>query len=108
MASHSEKLSSKPVKKHILFVRDDDGNPKEFKTTDTLWYLLYINQEPRNERMRKQFCSRFRMIHISYLELADDMPHHELFQQWVSNDATNKKPCEIKVLLLGLLRYLGR
>ena len=49
------------------------------------------------------FCSRFRMPHTSHLELAHEISNHKLFKQWVSNDATNKKSHDIRVLLLGSL-----
>ena len=35
------------IKKHQLWVRDDDGQLREFKYTDTLWYLLYVKEPPR-------------------------------------------------------------
>ena len=47
------------------------------------------------------------MPHTSYLELAHDMSDHELFQRWVSKDATNTNASDIKILLLGSLRYIG-
>ena len=88
--------------------RDDSGILKEFKTYHTLWYLLYVKQEPRNNRQRKLFRNRFRMPHSSYLDLAKLISSHELFDRWVSPDATKKDSTDIKILLLGSLRYLGR
>ena len=96
------------VKKHKLLYRDDNGNLQEFKTSHTLYFLLYVNQEPRNTRQHKKNCSRFRMPHTSYLELDCDLSNHKMLKQWVSKDATNKQYSDIKVLLLGSLRYLGQ
>ena len=31
------------VKRHKLFYRDSDGNLKEFRSCNTLWWLLYVN-----------------------------------------------------------------
>lgn len=45
------------------------------------------------------FYSRSRMHHTSYLKVAHDISNHELFKQWVSDDATNNN--DIKILLLG-------
>ena len=102
------KIISRCTKKYKLWVRGEDNKLKEFKPTDTLWYLLYVRNEPRNQRMRKLFRSRFRMPHTSFLELAHDMSSHALFQRWCSQDCTGNQSGNIKLLLLGALRYLGR
>ena len=96
------------VKRHKLFYRDSDGHLKEFKSCNTLWWLLYVNQAPRNDRQRKIFRSRFRLPHADYLELANDCANDPLFKQWLSKDCTKEKSNDIKLLLLGTLRYLGR
>ena len=43
------------VKKHILLVRESNGSLRELKPTDTLWYMMYIQTPPYNDRLRKQF-----------------------------------------------------
>ena len=99
---------TRSVKKHKLMYRDDDGNLKEFTTSHTLWYLLYVNQEPQNKRQRNNFRNRFRMPYASYLDLAKMISDHELFHRWESLDGANHNSSDIKILLLGSLRYLGR
>ena len=37
-----KKRSRRSVKRHQLIVRDDDGNLREIKPKDTLWYRLYV------------------------------------------------------------------
>jgi len=96
------------VKRHKLLYRDDNGDLKEYTTSHTLWFLLYVNQEPRNNRQRKLFRLRFRMPHTSFLELSHDLSNHEMFERWTSHDASNRKSSNIKMLLLGSLRYIGR
>ena len=57
MLPKSKRIRS--VRKHKLIYRDDDGHLKEFQTCHTLWYLLYVNQEPRNYHQRKFFDQDF-------------------------------------------------
>ena len=96
------------VKRHKLLYRDDNGDLKEYTTSHTLWFLLYVNQKPRNKCQHKLFRSRFRMPHTSFLELSHDLSNHEMFERWTSHDASNRKSSNIKILLLGSLRYIGR
>ena len=42
------------IQKHILLVRDNNGKLCEFKPTDTLWYLMYIKEPPRNNHFLKK------------------------------------------------------
>ena len=41
-----ERNRSKSVKKHKLFVRNDDGTLRKFTSNDKLWCLLYIATPP--------------------------------------------------------------
>ena len=79
------------LKRHKLLHRDDNGDLKEHATSLTLWCLLHVNQEPRNNRQRELFMSRFRMHHRILLELYHDLSNHEMFKIWKSHDATNRK-----------------
>ena len=96
------------VKKYKILVRDPNGCLREIKPTDTLWYLLYIVTSPRSNRLRKLFRNRFRLPHHSFLELANEISHHELYARWSSSDCTGVDSSNITLLLLGALRYLGR
>ena len=96
------------VKKHRVLVRDSDGTLRELKPEDTLWYLLYVENPPHNERMSKLFKLRFRMPYSSFLELTDELSVHPIFERWQKCDAVGDKPSNMKLLLLGALRYIGR
>ena len=61
-----------------------------------------------NERMHKLFCNRFRVPYSMFLDIANDINNHELFSRWQNTDATGDSPSNIKLLLLGSLRYIGR
>ena len=74
----------------------------------TIWYRLYVNNPLLDERMEKLFRVRFRLPHALFLQLADDLSKHELFSRWNNPDCTGSSPSNLKLLLLGSLRYLGR
>ena len=69
---------------------------------------MYVQSPPRNNRLRKTFRNQFRLTHDSFLELAWDLMNHILFVRWVSKNCAGADPSNIKLLLLGALRYLGR
>ena len=99
---------ARSVKKHMLWIRGNDGQLREFKYTDTLWYLLYLKEPPRNKRLRTQFRNRFQIPYDKFIELADNISHHELFKRWTRCDCTRAPSSNIRMLLLGTLRYIGR
>ena len=69
---------------------------------------MYVQCPPRNSRLRKTFRNRFRLPYDSFLELACDIENHELFKRWTCKNAAGKESSNVKLLLLGALRYLGR
>ena len=99
---------SRSVKKHSLLVRNPDGSLRQLTSEDTLWFLLYCDGVPQNNRLKRKFRNRFRMPHESFIELHDTIIDHEMFSLWKSNDAAGLKPSNTKLLLLGALRYIGR
>ena len=57
-SSLSDKYSPTPkrtrsVKRHKLLVRDKDGELREILPIDTLWYVMYVANPPRNKRLHK-------------------------------------------------------
>ena len=96
------------VKRHKVLVRENDGSLREILPTDTLWYLLYVAHPPQNKRLSDKFRLRFRLPYDVFLELSEEIKHHELFQQWTRCDAVGNHPSDMKLLLLGSLRYIGR
>ena len=106
--SCSSHTHSRSVKKHKLLVRADDGSIRSLTPTDTLWYLLYVKSSPQDERLKKIFRSRFRVPYFYFCDLVNDISTHEIFSRWSSCDAVGSHPSNLKLLLLGSLRYLGR
>ena len=58
--------------------------------------------------MLKIFRNRFCIPYCQFLSLCNDIRKHQLFERWVFTDAVGVKPSDIRLLLLGALRYLGR
>ena len=75
------------MKRHKLLVCNDDGLLRETQPQDTLWYLLYVNQPPLNDRMHQTFRNRFRIPYESFLSLSVDISEDPLFAQWSRTDA---------------------
>ena len=107
-AASSTTSSFRSVKKHKLLVRADDGSVRALMPTDTLWYLLYVKTPPQDNRLKKNFRTRFRIPYSYFIELSDDIYDNEIFNRWKNKDATGEPPSNIKLLLLGSLRYIGR
>ena len=99
---------TRTVKRHKLLVRDNGGNIREILPTDTLWYLLYVANPPRDKRLHKLFRLRFRMQYNSFLSLSYDIEHHDSFIKFSSKDCCGQGNTNIKLLILGALRYIGR
>lgn len=75
------------------------------------WAMLYLeNQDMEDDPLHfeKQFRTRFRLPHQSFLDLAEKVKAHSLFKRWARKDATGHVGSPIELLLLGTLRYLGR
>ena len=86
--SMNKRQCCRSVKKHKILDRDPSGGIREIRPTDTLWYILHIESSPRSNRLRKIYRRRFRLPHYSFLELANEISHHELFARWSTRDCT--------------------
>ena len=106
--SKKKRLVIRSVKRHQLIVRDNDGSLREILPIDTLWYLLYIAHPPMNDRILKLFRLRFRLPYQSFIDLSKLITEHAKFSQWTRSDAVGRSSHDIKLLLLGALRYMGR
>ena len=104
----SKRKCIRTVQAHRILVREDDGSLREVKPQDTLWYLLYVRQPPRNRRLAAMFRRRFRLPYGSFLQLLNDLRNHPSFREYNSCDCTGRKSTELSLLLLGAMRYLGR
>jgi hypothetical protein len=73
------------------------------------WYMLYIrNPKLDDARFQALFRVRFRLPYASFLELLEKMKPLHQFQRWQSKDATQQESAPLALLLLGVLRILGR
>lgn len=74
------------------------------------WYEEYIlHPRPGVKQWEKMFRNRFRMSYASFLKHCEEVKNHPLFFQWSDAvDCTGKHSTPIELLLLGILRYLGR
>ena len=106
--SESSSSSTRSVKKHKLLVRSDDGTIRALTPTDTLWYLLYVKTPPQDNRLKSLFRTRFRVPYSYFIELSNEIYENDIFSRWRNTDATGQPPSNMKLLLLGSLRYLGR
>ena len=58
--------------------------------------------------MAVKFRNRFRMPFDSFISLHNEIKAHELFPRWSNTDTTFESSPNMKLLLLGFLRYIGR
>ena len=99
---------SRSIKRHPILCRADDGTLREATHEDSTWFRLYIETPPVGERLLKQFRKRFRLPYNDFISLCNDLKTHEFFHRWSYEDAVGVKASDIRLLLLGTLRYLGR
>ncbi len=91
--------------------RDMDDRPLEIiPPEESMWYKFYVHNFFINQdaKLAKAFRNRFRLPYPQFLELVEDIRSNNLFDQWCRYKSNNKKVSPVELLLLGLLRYLGR
>ena len=96
------------VKRHHIQVPNKDGTLRNLTFKDSTWYNLYINSPQDSNRKKKIFRRRFRLPYDEFLKMVDDLKQHEFFERWMKKDCIGNEPSDIRLLLLGTLRYLGR
>ena len=89
-------------------MRDDNGEIRELKPEDNLWYQVYVKHGPLDHRIAQKFRMRFRLPYDSFISLYEEINQHDMFFRWTTTDATGLKSSNLKLLLLGFLRYIGR
>ena len=104
----NRKKTKRSVKKHDIEVRDKDGTICSATFRDSTWHTLYVDSPPTSNRRKKAFRKRFRLPYDVYLNMVHDIKSHDLFSRWTHNDCIGVEPSDIRLLLLGTLRYLGR
>jgi hypothetical protein len=96
----------------MMYVRSSNGTLVPGKPEDIQWYLNYVVApiEMLNKRHRMKFRKRFRMSIETYHELLKEVKEHHIFDTWKegNTDCAEKKVSPIELLVLGVLRYLGR
>jgi len=93
----------------VMARRTDDGELEPILPEDTIWWAVYINNFPVDDRRSQaKFRNRFRLPHANFRELVLDCKQNELFSRWLGKDAVGQDSSPIELLILGTLRYLGR
>lgn len=97
------------VKRHPVYIRDDNGNIVRLTPTKSSWYAMYVlSPNINNEKWKKKFRRRFRMPYEKYVDVVEELKEAEAFKQWSRFDAVGSPPSPIELLVLGALRYIGR
>ena len=104
--SKAKKLRS--VKRHTIQVPNKDGTLRNLTFKDSTWYNLYINSPQDSNRKLKIFRRRFRLPYNEFLKMVEDIKEHEFFTRWTKKDCIGNEPSDLRLLLLGTLRYIGR
>jgi hypothetical protein len=73
---------------------------------DSMWNKFYVRNFYSNQdaKLVKAFCNRFCL----FLELVVVFFLNDLFDRWCWYKSNYKKVSPVELLILGLLRYLGR
>lgn len=94
------------------YVMKEDGTICPRKPTYSHWWATYVMVQPEslNSRLRKNFCTRFRLPFDNWRELVTELYENELFVRWKkgNTNALGIPVLPIELLSLGALRVLGR
>ena len=96
------------VKRHHIQVTNKDGSMRNLTFKDSTWYNLYINSQQDSNRKLKKFRQRFRLPYSEYLKMIEELKQNSHFLRWMKKDCIGNDPSDIRLLLLGTLRYMGR
>ena len=98
-------------KKIIYFTDPNTGVRTVMIWKHTLWFQQYVlSPKPECQRWHSKFRRRFRMPYESYLKLVQDCLDSPIFKLWTcyKKRYNQKKGAPIELLVLCVLRYLGR
>ena len=97
----------KSRKSHKLRYQNDNGEWVVLKPHQTYWAIHYINTpDLLNPSFHAKFRKRFRLPHQSFLGLLSIVRESNYFERWRRKYSVTD--VRISLLLLGVLRYLGR
>jgi hypothetical protein len=91
--------------------RDTEDGPLEIiLPEESMWYKFYVRNFyiTQDTKLAKAFHNCFRLPYPQFLQLVEDIHSNDLFDRWCGFKSNNKKVSPVELLLLGLLRYLGR
>ena len=77
----------------------------------TSWFQKYVmNPLPQSDKFLRRFRQRFRLPYSSFLDLVKMCGQSSFFDQWSRHREIKKfkKGAPLELLVLGVLRYLGR
>ena len=88
----------------------EDGPLEIIPPEESMWYKFYVLNFfiTQDAKLAKAFRNRFRLPYPQFLELVEDIRSNDLFDQWCGYKSNNKRVSPVELLILGLLRYLGR
>ena len=107
-AESKQRKIIRTVKRHHIQCPNKDGTMRNLTFKDSTWYNMYINSPQDSNRKLKIFRRRFRLPYSEFLKMVEDLKEHEYFTRWMKKDCIGNEPSDIRLLLLGTLRYLGR
>jgi hypothetical protein len=112
-AEQVEQMKKKRAKREgVITVTDPlTGETRPMDPKETVWYNMYLDHpRPDNPKFQTSFRNRFRMRYESLLGLLSRMEVSVMFNWWRSGarDAWGKSASPLGLLLLCVLRYLGR
>jgi hypothetical protein len=97
------------VKKHYAEKRDANGEFVALLPMDTAWYRSYVLYPVEDyPRALKKFRQRFRLPYHKFKETTELLKQCELFKRWMQPDTSGSPPSPIELMILGVLRYIGR
>ena len=106
--SETKKKVNRSVKRHIIQFPNPDGTMRNVTFKDSTWYNLYIHNPPTSKRQLKIFRRRFRLPYEEFIKMVEDLKTHENFIRWHNKDCIGNEPSDLRLLLMGTLRYIGR
>ena len=103
------KPRKRKTKKHQLEVVDEHGVRTKLVPRISSWYILYVaDPQINDDKFQRRFRIRFRVPHNKFLDLVQWVETHPYFDRWTSPDAVGDLPSPVELLVLGVLRYMGR
>ena len=96
------------MKKHKSMAGNQNGVVTYMDPSTSLWYTLYVTNQPSTTREQNLFRQRFRLTYDAFNRLLQDVRNHVIFSRWSKFDAVGDPPVPMELLLLGFLRYVGR